>query len=430
VASEAFMKVQVEELSPVEKKLSIEVDSQRVADELTRAYTAVGKQVRLPGFRQGKVPRRILEQKFREQVEDDVIQRVVQSAYVEAITEHKVEPVSQPQVTNSGLKPGSPFSFEARVEVKPKVEAKDYKELPLKKTETAVGDAQVNEQIEKMRQSGSRLEPVTDRDVARAGDFATVDYEATIDGQPFTGNKAEGVTAEITPGELVDSNIAALEGVKVGDTKEIDYAFPQDYRVEEVKGKTARFKLHLKGLKTKIVPELNDDFAKEAGAESAEDLRTKVRANLEATQKSKAQTEERDALIKSLVERNPFEVPKAMVERAIDSMLEGALRQMQRSGLDVRNLGLDFMRLRDEMRERAVQEVKGTLLFEAIAEKEGIQATDADMDKKIEELATESGQPVANIRKYFTRPDDRLGLSLRLREEKTIEFLKAQAKYS
>ena len=424
------MKVQVEELSPIEKKLSIEVDSTRVADELTRAYTSIGKQVKLPGFRQGKVPRRILEQRFREQVEDDVIQRVVQSAYVEAITQHNVEPVSQPQVTNSGLKPGSPFSFEARVEVKPKIEAKDYKELPLKKTDTAVTDAQVNEQIEKMRESHSTLEPVEGRDVAQAGDFATVDYEATIDGQPFTGSKAEGVTAEITPGELVDSNIAALEGVKVGDTKELDYAFPPDYRVEEVKGKTAHFKLQLKGIKAKKVPELNDELAKELGAPTVDELRAKIRSNLEATQKSKAAQEDREALIKALVERNPFEVPKAMVERAIDSMLEGALRQMQRSGLDVRNLGLDFMRLRDEMRERAVQEVKGTLIFEAIAQKEGIQATDADMDKKIEELATESGQPVANIRKYFKSQDDRLGLSLRLREEKTIEFLKAQAKYS
>ena len=424
------MKVQVEELSPIEKKLSIEVDSTRVADELTRAYTSIGKQVKLPGFRQGKVPRRILEQRFREQVEDDVIQRVVQSAYVEAITQHNVEPVSQPQVTNSGLKPGSPFSFEARVEVKHKIEAKDYKELPLKKTDTAVTDAQVNEQIEKMRESHSTLEPVEGRDVAQAGDFATVDYEATIDGQPFTGSKAEGVTAEITPGELVDSNIAALEGVKVGDTKELDYAFPPDYRVEEVKGKTAHFKLQLKGIKAKKVPELNDELAKELGAPTVDELRAKIRSNLEATQKSKAAQEDREALIKALVERNPFEVPKAMVERAIDSMLEGALRQMQRSGLDVRNLGLDFMRLRDEMRERAVQEVKGTLLFESIALKEGIQATDADMDKKIEELATESGQPVANIRKYFKSQDDRLGLSLRLREEKTIEFLKAQAKYS
>jgi trigger factor len=424
------MKVQVEELSPIEKKLSIEVDSARVADELTRAYTTIGQQVRLPGFRQGKVPRRILEQRFREQVEDDVIKRVVQTAYIEAITQHNVEPVGQPQVTNSGLKPGQPFSFEARVEVKPKLDVKDYRELPLTKNEAAVDDAQVNEQIEKMRQSHATLEPITDRDVAQMGDFATVDYEATIDGQPFTGSKTEGVTAEIAPGELVDSNIAALDGVKVGDTKEIDYAFPPDYRVDEVKGKTAHFKLHLKGLKKKVVPELNDELAKELGAQTVDELRTRVKTNLEATQRSKAQQETREALIKALVERNPFEVPKAMVERALDSMLEGALRQMQRSGLDVRNLGLDFMRLRDEMRERAVQEVKGTLLFDAIAAKEGIQATEEDIEKKMEELAKESGQPVASIRKYFKSQDDRFGLTLRLREEKTIEFLKAQAKYS
>jgi trigger factor len=424
------MKVQVEELSPIEKKLSIEVDSARVAEELTRAYAAVGRQVKLPGFRQGKVPRRILEQRFREQVEDDVIQRVVQSAYMEAVREHNVDVVSQPQVTNSGLKPGAPFSFEARVEVKPKLDPKDYKELPLKKTEAAVDDAQVNEQLNKMRESASRMEPITDRDVAAAGDFAAVDYEATVDGQPFRGSKAEDVVVEIAPGELVDSNIAALEGVKVGDTKEIDYAFPPDYKVEEVKGKTAHFKLHLKGLKKKVVPELNDDFAKDMGSQTMDELRGKVKADLERAQKNKAQVEERDAIYKALIERNPFEVPKAMVERAIDSMLEGAMRQMARSGLDVRNLGLDFMRLRDEMRERAVQEVKGTLLLEAIAQKEGIQAGDEDVEKKIEELATEAGQPVANVRKYFKNPDDRLGLSLRLREEKTIEFLKAQAKYS
>jgi trigger factor len=424
------MKVQVEELSPIEKKLSIEVDSARVAEELSRAYAAVGRQVKLPGFRQGKVPRRILEQRFREQVEDDVIQRVVQSAYTEAVRTHNVEVVSQPQVTNSGLKPGAPFTFEARVEVKPKLEPKDYKELPLKKTEAGVEDAQVTEQLEKMRQSASRMEPITDRDVAAAGDFATIDYDASVDGKPFAGSKAEDVVVEIAPGELVESNIAALEGVKVGDSKEIDYAFPPDYRVEEVKGKTAHFKLQLKGLKKKIVPELNEDFAKEVGSQTVDELRGKVKADLERAQKNKAQVEERDALYKALIERNPFEAPKAMVERAIDSMLEGAMRQMARSGLDVRNLGLDFMRLRDEMRERAVQEVKGTLLLEAISQKEGIQAGEEDVEKKIEELATEAGQPVATVRKYFKNPDDRLGLSLRLREEKTIEFLKAQAKYS
>ncbi|NVJ25606.1 MULTISPECIES: trigger factor [Myxococcus] len=425
------MKVQVEELSPVEKKLSIEVESARVAEELNRAYSALSKQVKLPGFRQGKVPRRILEQRFKDQIEDEVIQRVVQSAYLDAVREHNVEVVASPQVTNQGLKADAPFSFEARVEVKPKVEAKEYAELPLTKTEVSVTDEQVNEQLDRMRQSLSRLEPVADRDSAASGDYATVDYDATVDGQPFTGSKAEGITVQVQPGELVESKIAALEGVKVGESKDIDYAFPADYRVEEVKGKTGRFHVTLKELKKEISPELNDDFAKETGiAQTMEELRGKLRTDMEKARRSQADNDEREALVKVLVERNPFEVPRAMVERAMDSMLRGALQQLQRSGVDPSRLNLDFNRLREEMREKALQEVKGTLLLESIALKEGVQASDTDVDARIEQLAVEAGQPVAAVKKYFKGPDERLGLSLRLREEKTIEFLKGRAKYS
>jgi trigger factor len=426
------MKVQVEELSPIEKKLSIEVENARVAEELNRAYTALGKQVKLPGFRQGKVPRRILEQRFREQIEDEVIQRVVQSAWLEAIREHKVEAVAPPQVTNnSGLKVDGPFSFEARVEVKPKVDVKDYQGLPLTRSESLVEDKEVDARLEEMRQNMARLEPVEGRDVAQAGDFATVDYEATVDGNAFPGSKADGVTVELVPGELVESNVAALEGSKVGDTKELDYAFPADYRVEEVKGKTARFKFNVKGLKKKVVPELNDDFAKETGeAQSLEELRGKIRKDLEQGKRNKALADERDALLKALIERNAFEVPKSMVDRTIDNMLENRLRTMARMGMDPRRLNLDFSRLREDLREEATKEVKGALLIEAIAQKENIQASDEDLEKKIEELAKEANQAVSVVRKYFKGSEERQGLSLRLREEKTIEFLKGQAKYS
>ncbi|MFP2929716.1 trigger factor [Pyxidicoccus sp. 3LG] len=425
------MKVQVEELSPIEKKLSIEVENARVAEELNRAYSRLGQQVRLPGFRQGKVPRRILEQRFRDQVEDEVIQRVVQTAYMEAIREHNVDVVSNPQVTNSGIKADAPFTFEARVEVKPKVEAKDYQELPLAKSETAVTDEQLNEQLERMRQSMGRLEPVTDRDTAASGDNVTADFEATVDGQPFPGSKGEGVGFQVQPGELIEGKAAALEGVKVGESKDIDYVFSQDYRVEEVRGKTGRFHITVKSLQKEIVPELNDDFAKSSGvAQSMDELRTKLRTDMEKARKSQVEGEEREALMKAVIERNPFEVPRAMVERAMDSMLRGALQQLQRQGVDPSRLNLDFSRLREEMREKALQEVKGTLLFEAIAQKEGIQASDADVDARIEQLATEAGQPVAVVKKYFKGPDERLGLALRLREEKTIEFLRSRAKYS
>jgi trigger factor len=426
------MKVQVEELSPTEKKLSIEVDAVRVAEELNRAYSALGKQVKLPGFRQGKVPRRILEQRFRGNVENDVLQRVVQSAWLEAVRDHKVEAVAPPQVTQtSGLKADAPFLFEARVEVKPRVEAREFEGLELKRVDSQVTDADVNERLEQMRQNLARLDPIEDRDTAQAGDFATVDYEATVEGKSFAGSKAEGVTVELAPGELVESNVAALEGAKVGETREVDYTFPADYRVEDVKGKPAHFKFNVKGLKKKVVPELNDDFAKETGvSQTLEELRTKTRTDLEQGKKNRALGEERAALIGALIEKNPFDVPRAMVERTIDQMLESRLRTMQRMGMDPRQLNLDFARLREELREEAQREVKGALLFEAVALSQGIQTSDEDLERKIAELAQEANQSVDVVRKYFQGPDERQGLSLRLREEKTIEFLKGRAKYS
>src|SRR5262249_24248440 len=206
------MKVRVEEVSPIERKLSIEVEQPRVANELDRAYSQLGRQVKIAGFRPGKVPRRILEQRFREQVEDDVIRKMVDSAYREALREHQVEAVSNPQVTNDRLDPNEPFTFQARVPVKPRIEAKDYLDLPLKKVDASVADAKVEERLEKIRESLSRLEPLESRDVAQAGDFALVDYEGTVDGKEFPGAKAENATVEVGPGEFLEGKAPALEG--------------------------------------------------------------------------------------------------------------------------------------------------------------------------------------------------------------------------
>ncbi len=425
------MKVQVEELSPIERKLSIEVENQQVGKELDRAYSALGRQVKIPGFRPGKVPRRILEQRFKQQVEDDVMQNLVQRAFVEAVREHKVDAVANPQITNpSPINPEQAFTFEARVEVKPKLEPKDYEGLALEKQDVTVDEEKINERIERMRNTMGRLEPVEGRDVAQAGDYAQIDFDAHIDGKEFPGSKAENITVELVEGDLIRGNVKELEGTKVGDTKEIDYTFPQDYEVEEVRGQTAKFKLSLKGLKRQVTPELNDDFAKEVGGgETLEELRNKVRSQLERSLKSDAEQKEREQVIDKLLEKNAFEVPKAMIDRAVDLMLRGAIRNMASQGLDPRQLNFDFDALRQEIRPRAEKEVKGTLLLEAIAEKQDLKATDEDMEKKLEELAEENNVALSQVRKQFRDEEARESLSMRIREEKTIEFLKSRAKY-
>ncbi len=426
------MKVQVEELSPIERKLSIEVEGTEVDSELSRAYTQLGRQVKIPGFRPGKIPRRILEQKFKQEVEGDVIQRLVQRTYMEAIRDHKVEAVSDPMVTQKTFAASQPFAYEARVEVRPRVQPKDYTGVALTRTEVKVEDAQIAERMEQMRKRFARLDPVSGgREVAKAGDYAVVDYTGTVDGKEIPGGKAENATVQVAPGELVQGNIPQLEGVKVGDSQQLDYTFPADYPLEEAKGKTAHFTVHLKGLKEEIIPELDDEFAKEiGGGNTLEEMRTKIRGDLEKSQKLQAETKEREELIKALVEKNAFDLPKAMTERAIDSMLEGALRQMMRSGLDPRSLDLDFNKLREDLRERAESEVRGALIFEAIADQEKIEISEEEIEKKIAELASESNQALSAVQKHFRTPAERRSLTLRLREEKTVEFLKSRAKYS
>ncbi|HLT31288.1 MAG TPA: trigger factor [Myxococcaceae bacterium] len=424
------MKVQVETLSPIERKLSIEVEPAVVASELDRAYKALAKQVKVPGFRPGKAPRRILEQRFRRQIEDEVAERVIQRAWLEAVEQEKVPAVGSPSVIPGKLPhDGTAYTFEARVEVKPDVEAKDYEGLSLKKLDTEVKDSEVEERLEQLRQSRSTVEDVTDRDVAQKGDLAKVDYEATVDGEPFPGSNRKDATVSIEEGGVAEGNFPQLEGLKVGETREFDAEFPADFGLESVAGKTAHFKVTLNSLKVRKLPELDDALAKDTGlAETAEELRKKVREDLERARTSENEAAAREDLFKALIDKNPFQVPRSLVDRAIDMMLEGALRNMSSSGIDVRQLNLDFNSLRGELRPRAEQEVRGTLILEAIAKQEKIEATDADVDARIASMATEAGMDPEKLKSTVT-PDQRESLTLRLREEKAIEFVKGRANY-
>ena len=423
------MKVQVEELSPVERKLSIEVPPEQVQAELGRAYAQLGRSVRLPGFRPGKIPRRILEQRFKGEVEDDVARRLVERAYLSAISEHHVDAVGAPQLTPVRLDQEKPFAFEARVEVRPKVDPKDYRGLPFKRVQVAVTDAEVDERLEAMRQRVARLEPVEGRTVAEPGDFAIVDYTGNIQGQPFPGSAAEDVTVEVAAGDLMRGNVPELAGTVVGQKRELDHTFAADDSEASRAGKTAHFSFTLKGLKRQLVPPLDDDFAKEVGGgETLAELKTKVRGDLESAARNRAAQDEREQLVKGLVERNPFDLPKAMIERGLDAMLDGALRMMARQGLDPSRLNLDFSSLREEMRPRAEAEVRGALLLQAVAEKEGLSVNSEELDARIDQYATESGAPLHQVRKAFKEPEQKRALEQRVREEKTVEFLKAAAK--
>ncbi|MBL8924238.1 MAG: trigger factor [Myxococcaceae bacterium] len=424
------MKVQVESVSSIEKRLSIEVDAQVVNRELTNAYATLAQQVKLPGFRPGKVPRRILEQKFRSEIEADVVRRVQAQATVDAIKSHDVKAVGEPHYSGGKLVPNATYAFTARLEVKPEVTIKEYKGLALQKLDSAIDDAKVNEQLERLRSSRSTLEPVSGRDVAKQGDMAVIDFDATKNGEAFPGNTGRNVTVEVAPGELVEGNLPQLDGMKLGEQRAFDYTFPAEYRVAEVKGQTAKFTVTLKELKERKLPELNDDFAKSQGADTMDALRTRVKTDLERGAKNRVETEAREGLLKALIEKNPFECPNSMIERGVDYMLDGALGSLMRSGVDPRMLNLDWNKLRADMRPRAEVEVRGSLLLEALGKAENLTVADADFDAKFEEISKETGTPLAQVKTRFATDEAKDSLKVRLVEEKAMALIRQHANWS
>ncbi len=429
------MKIQVENLSPVEKKVTIEIDPDRVAKALSGAYQSLGRRVRLKGFRPGKAPRHVLERNFREEVEAEVLERLVQDTFSEAVREHAIEAVAPPRVQlgEGGLAEGRPLAYTARVEVKPRLEPRDYRGLQIARKTAEVTDQMVTDELTKLQQSMAQLVPVEGRFEAQPGDWAVIDHRGTIGGQPFQGGEAEGVTVQVAEGELWNGFFPALAGKKLGETVEVDQGFPADHRVADLRGKVAHLTLTLKALKARQVPALDDDFAKDLAVEGVatlEALKARLRQDLEKQESRRVEAETRDALVRAALQKNDFEVPPALVERAIDSMLEGAAERFARQGIDIRRLDLDVARLRADLRENALLQVKGALLLEAIAEAEKIEVGDEDVQAEALRIAGELGVPVAQVQRQIRGGDSLTALKNKLREDKALAFLTAQATFT
>ncbi|HUJ25366.1 MAG TPA: trigger factor [Myxococcales bacterium] len=422
----------VEDLSPVVKKVSVELTPERVKDALDQAYSSVSRTVKLKGYRQGKVPRRLVERYFGDDVKKDVAQKLVTGSIHEALAEHKLDPVAPPRVENGAVEPGQPFKYTATVEVRPKVEPKDYEGLEVPPVDTAVADAQVDERLEDLRKEHAMFVPVEGREVAEQGDYISADYEGFVDGAPLRGAKREGILLEVVAGSLLENKAEGLLGAKVGETRELGVTFPDDYAVEELRGKEARFQVAVKGLKKRETPQLDDAFVQDLGGEAktVSDLRARIRTEMETQKKERAEGEQREKVLEALVARNPVEAPPALVERNVDAMLQGMLEGFMRRGIDPRQLGLNLDRMRDELRQRALLEVKGYLLLEAIAEKEKIEATEDDLSKHFEKMAGELKQPVDKIRQAFRRNDSLDSLRARLRQDKALAFLLSKANFT
>ena len=425
------MKIQVESVSPVERKVTVEVDPERVAKELERAYTGLSRRVKLKGFRPGKAPRKVLERQFKAEVESDVAERIVSDTFAEAVRAEDLSVVAAPSVSIAeGIAEGKPLRYTARVEVKPQLQPKDYRGLAVTRKPPEVTDQMVSDELTRLQQSYAELVPVEGRFEAQPGDWAIIDHWGTVDGELFSGGKAEDVTVRVGPGPIQEGNLEKLAGAKLGGEVDFEQPFGPEHRDPALRGKVAQMKAKLKALKTQKIPPLDDAFAKEVGIEGVETLsalRARMRSDLDRREKRRAEAQLRDALVKAALAKNDFEVPSSLVERAIDQMIEGTAERFARQGVDMRQLEMDMARLRADLREQALLQVRGALLLEAIADQEKIEVTDEDVQAEVARIADELGMPLAKVQQQTRSKETREALRNRIREDKALALLSSAA---
>jgi trigger factor len=422
------MNVKIEEINSVSKRLSFDVTVEQVNSEITAAYKQIGKSAKVKGFRKGKVPMTMLEKYYQPQMQEKVFTRLINDTYFKALAEHKIQAISDPKITDSGeLEKGKVFTYSAEVEVKPEVVAKDYTGFSLEKEKFKADPEVVEKRLETMQESRSEQQ-VTTRKKARAGDFVTINFKGFVDGEAFEGGSADDHVLELGSGSFIPGFEAQVEGLKRDEEKEIEITFPEEYGNKELAGKPAVFKVTVREIKEKVLPKLDDDFAKGFGVDTLEELKAKIEEDYQLQEKNRIDGDLKERLMTALIEKNPIEVPETMVNHQLDYMMQNIKNRMQSQGMSLEMLGMNDENFRQMYRDTAVKQVQGSLLLEAVTRQDGIAFDETEIDSKIEQIAVMANAPVDAVKKYYNGEGMRDQLVGQILEEKAIEFLLSSSK--
>ncbi len=422
------MKAQVERLGECKIALKIEVPADRIIEELDNLYQDLQKKAKLPGFRRGKVPLDVLKTYFARSLKADALDRLIPDAYQEALKENDFVPCSQPKIEEVKYEENKPLSFKATVEIKPEIRLKRYKGIRAKRVVKIVREEDVGRALERLASKHAEFTSIENRP-AKKGDWVIIDFVGNIEGKPFKDNEAKNFSLEIGSKTLIGDFENQLIGLKRGEEKEIKVRFPKGYHNKELAGKEVLFKVNLKEIKEKKLPELNDEFAKDLKFNNLEELKKRIKEDLEKYETEHSERLLRNNLMDWLIKKTPFPLPGAMVERELEVMIEDALTRMRYSGLDPKRMGIEEAKLKEEYRPSAERKVKNTLILEEIAKQENIEINEQEIEKRIEEMALSTNQKKEDLRDFFDRERSHLaGLREEIRLKKALELIVKEAR--
>jgi len=418
------MKVQVLDVSSYEREVEVELPPDVVRDAFDDALKDIRKKARVPGFRKGKVPRSVLLKRFRPHLEGTVGESLVEDSLGDALARRGLIPVSQPIMQRGDLIEGQPFRYTLRFEVMPKVDLKDYTGLAISDFPEEVTDEQLTEALDKKRHLAAEFQAVDDRPT-RDTDVVTYSYAGTIDGEPLPDSSREGLTATLGSGEAPEPFEKALLGRRPGEEFELDVELPEDYPEPSQVGKQLVATVKVTEVQERLVPELDDEFAKDQDFDDLEAMRTSLRDELNERQGKEARRQREKAVVTAVLENNEFDIPPSLVRGRTDAHLQETMDTFSRAGLDLTQLRSPD-ELRAKVREEVVYETRRQVVIDAVARQERIEIGDADVDAKMEEIAENTDTPLPKVRATYAQGEGRAQLEHVLRAERVLDFLLAQ----
>ena len=400
------MSVQVETLEKSMAKLTIEVSAEEFETALDKAYKKNKSKISLPGFRKGKAPRAMIEKMYGAGVfYEDAANDLIPGAYESAAKESELEIVAQPSIDVTQIEKGKSFIFTATVAVKPEVTLGDYKGIEVEKKTAEVTDEELQAEIDKVRESNSRMITIEDRAV-EDGDITTIDFEGFVDGEPFEGGKGEDYPLTIGSHSFIDNFEEQLIGKKIGEETEVNVTFPEQYQAEELQGKPAVFKVTVKEIKVKELPEVDDDFAQDVSEfDTLAEYKESLKKNLEEKKENEAKRTKEDEAVQKIIDKSKMDIPEAMIDTQCETMIEEFAQRIAQSGLSMDQYlqfsGLTVDGLKEQVRPEALSRIQASLVLEQIAKDENIEVSDDDVNAEIEKMAASYGMEADKLKEYM-----------------------------
>ena len=420
--------IKMEEISLVKKKLSFEIPWNEVKEELDAVYRDVGKKAKLKGFRPGKIPRKVLEGHFKDHAQEETITNIINKYYWQALEDKGIMALSKPDITQDGFKENANFSFTASFETEPDFEPKGYDGIEVEKENIQITESDLENRLKEIRQMFATMEEIKDDRATIMGDYVTIDFAGSLDGESHQELKANNHLLELGSKSFIPGFEEQLIGMKSSETKAINVKFPEDYHEKKFAGKDVIFTVTLKDIKEKKLPEIDENFIKNFDKyNSLDELKSDVRKTLEQDCQRITETNLQNKIMEIILKENDFEVPPSLIEKQIFYMMADTQKRMTAAGMDENSAMELSFKMHDKFKEEAQKVVKSFLLLKKIAQKEAIEVEEADFDQHIRELAEKYDRDYEQIRNAFDKEERKDNLRTELIQKKVFDFIEQKA---